>query len=146
MAANSRLTIAVHALTWLALAGHRGLQWLTSDEVAASINTNPVVVRRCLGDLRRAGLVDVRHGPGAGWTLARPAGQITLLAVYEAVAAEPLFAMHRHEPNLACPVGRGIRPALAPVYDSVENAVRRELRRTSIADMLRETTNGGPDA
>lgn len=145
MAANSRLTIAAHALTWLALARRHGRQWLTSDEVAASVNTNPVVARRALGDLRRAGLVEVRHGPGAGWSLARPPERITLLAVYEAVAAEPLFAMHRAEPNLACPVGRGIRPALAPVYDGVEKAVRRQLRRTSIADLLHEIT-GGPHA
>jgi Rrf2 family protein len=139
VAANSRLTIAVHALTWLALARQRGREWLTSHEVAASVNTNPVVMRRCLGTLHQAGLVEVRHGPDAGWTLARPAARITLLAVYEAVESEPLFAMHRNEPNLDCPVGRGIRPALAPVYDGVEKAVRQQLRRTSIADMLDQT-------
>ena len=71
MAANSRLTIAVHALAWMALAQRRGLEQLTSDQVAASVNTNPVVIRRSLGDLRRAGLVEVRHGAGAGWRLAR---------------------------------------------------------------------------
>jgi Rrf2 family protein len=139
MGANSRLTIAVHALTWMALARQRGRDRMTSDEVAASINTNPVVVRRCLGELRRAGLVDVRHGTGAGWSLGCPPEKITLLAVYEAVADEPLFAMHRSEPNLACPVGRGIRPALGPVYDGVEKAVRRQLRRTTIADVLGRT-------
>src|SRR5690349_10690467 len=56
MAANSRLTIAVHALAWLALAQRGGRQRLTSDQVAASVNTNPVIIRRSLGELRRAGL------------------------------------------------------------------------------------------
>lgn len=139
MAANSRLTIAVHALAWMALARRRGQELLTSDQVAASVNTNPVIIRRSLGDLRRAGLVKVRHGAGAGWSLARAPEDITLLDVYDAVEQEPLFGMHRTEPNLECPVGRGIRPALGQVYGGVEQALRRELGRTSIADVLRET-------
>jgi len=139
MAANSRMTIAVHALAWMALARRRGLEWMTSDQVAASVNTNPVIIRRSLGDLRRAGIVEVRHGTDAGWTLARPAEEIRLLDVYDAVAPEPLFAMHHTEPNLECPVGFGIRPALGHVYEGVEGAVRHELAGTSIADVLRRT-------
>jgi Rrf2 family protein len=138
MAANSRLTIAVHALAWMALAQRRGTEVLTSDQVAASVNTNPVVIRRSLGDLRRAGLVEVRHGAGAGWSLARAPDEITLRDVYEAVEREPVFGMHRGEPNRECPVGRGIRPALDHVYDGVEQALRSELKRTSIADVLEE--------
>ena len=139
MAANSRLTIGVHVLTWMALAQRRGLRQLTSEQVAASVNTNPVIIRRSLGDLRRAALVDVRHGTGAGWSLAREPEDISLLDVYEAVEPSPLFGMHHTEPNLECPVGRGIRPALGHLYDSVELTVRRELGRTSVADVLRET-------
>ena len=139
MAANSRMTIAVHALAWMALAQRRGQEVLTSDQVAASVNTNPVIIRRSLGDLGRAGLVHVRHGAGAGWSLARAPEEITLLEVYDAVGQEPLFGMHRTEPNLECPVGRGIRPALGQVYDGVEQAVRHELAEVSVADVLRET-------
>ena len=139
MAANSRLTIAIHALAWMALAQRRGLALLTSEQVAASINTNPVIVRRSLGDLRRAGLVEVRHGAGAGWSLARAPERISLLDVYEAVGSEPLFALHHTEPNLECPVGHGIRPVLGRVYGRVERAVREELGGTTIADVLRRT-------
>lgn len=139
MSANSRLTIAIHALAWLALARRRGRELLTSEQVAASINTNPVIVRRSLGELRRAGLVEVRHGAGAGWRLARPPEQITLLSVYEAVESAPLFGLHRTEPNQECPVGQGIRPALTQVYGAVELAVRRELGATTIAEVLDQT-------
>jgi Rrf2 family protein len=139
MAANSRLTIAVHALAWLALAQRRGRQQLTSDQVAASVNTNPVIIRRSLGELRRAGLVSVRRGAGPGWTLARRPEDITLLDVYEAVESRPLFALHHAEPNLDCPVGRGIRPALHGVYAGAEQALRAELVGTSIADVLHES-------
>ncbi|MFF4775785.1 Rrf2 family transcriptional regulator [Microtetraspora fusca] len=139
MAENSRLTIATHALTWMALARRRGQDLLTSEQVAASVNTNPVIIRRSLGDLRRAGLVEVRRGAGAGWTLARTPEEITLLDVYNAVEQHPLFAMHHTDPNLECPVGKGIRPALGHVYDGVEQALRHELQRTSIADVLKRT-------
>jgi Rrf2 family protein len=139
VAANSRMTIAVHALAWLALAQRRGHEVLTSSEVAASVNTNPVIIRRCLGDLRRAGLVSVRHGAGAGWGLARAPEEITLLEVHDAVGPEPPFGLHRTEPNLECPVGLGIRPALGQVYGRVEKAMRHELAVVSVADVLRET-------
>jgi len=65
VAANSRMTIAVHALAWLALAQRQGHEVLTSSQVSASVNTNAVIIRRCLGDLRRAGLVSVIHGESA---------------------------------------------------------------------------------
>ena len=139
MSANSRLTIAVHVLVWMTLARERGLTWMTSDQVAASVNTNPVIIRRSLGDLRRATLVEVRRGAAAGWSLAREPHEITLLDVYDAVEHEPLFAMHRTEPNLECPVGQGIRPALGQVYTEIDQALRRELARTSIADVLSST-------
>ena len=142
MSANSRLTIAVHALAWMALARERGRPRLTSDEVAASVNTNPVIIRRSLGDLHRAGLVEVRRGAGAGWSLAREPAAITLLDVYDAVEDGPLFALHHTEPNLECPVGYGIRPALGQLYDGIDETLRRELATTSIADVLRSTLAG----
>ncbi|HET9968742.1 MAG TPA: Rrf2 family transcriptional regulator [Streptosporangiaceae bacterium] len=139
MAANSRLTIGVHALAWMALAQRQGRDVLTSDQIAASVNTNPVIIRRSLGDLRRAGLVDVRRGAGAGWSLARAAEEITLLEVHDAVAQAPPFGLHHAQPNLECPVGRGIRPALSRVYGEIDQARRRELAAVSVADVLRET-------
>ena len=139
MAANSRMTIAVHALAWMALAQRQGHAVLTSNQVADSVNTNPVIIRRCLGDLRQAGLVTVRHGAGAGWSLARAPEEITLLEVYDAVGPEPPFGLHHTEPNLECPVGKGIRPALGQVYGQIERTLRRELASVSVADVLRET-------
>ena len=139
MAANSRMTIAVHALAWMALAQRQGHAVLTSNQVADSVNTNPVIIRRCLGDLRQAGLVSVRHGAGAGWSLARAPAEITLLEVYDAVGQESPFGLHHTEPNLDCPVGKGIRPALSRIYGGIDRAVRQELALVSVADVLRET-------
>jgi DNA-binding IscR family transcriptional regulator len=83
--------------------------------------------------------VHVRHGAGAGWGLARAPEEITLLEVYDAVGHEQPFRLHHSEPNLQCPVGLGIRPALDQVYGEVEHAMRRELALVSVADVLQKT-------
>ncbi|GAB3458209.1 Rrf2 family transcriptional regulator [Streptomonospora sediminis] len=138
MSANSRLTIAAHALTWIGLYQRRGNKVATSEQIAGSVSTNPVVIRRLLAELRKAGLADSQRGAGAGWMLARDLAAITLLDVYEAIEPGPVFALHRAEPNPECVVGNGIGPALATVYDEVETALCRELAKTTLEDVLQD--------
>lgn len=73
MSANSRMTIAVHVLAWMAFVHDMGREMVTSDQIATSVSTNAVVIRRSLADLRDAGLVTVRHGAGAAgaWPVRR---------------------------------------------------------------------------
>ena len=136
MSANSRLTTAIHALCWLELAARRGYPSLSSERVAASLASNPALVRKALGPLRDAGLVTAGRGPGAGWSLARPAHTIRLDEVYDALGENPPYALHAHEPNQDCPVGFGIRPVLGELYADAEAAVRRSLARHTVADVL----------
>ncbi|GAA0592935.1 Rrf2 family transcriptional regulator [Kribbella sandramycini] len=136
MSANSRLTIAAHALAWIGLYQRQGHPVATSEQIADSANTNPVVIRRLLGELRAAGLVESHRGAGAGWTLTRELAQITLLEVYDAVDTGPLFALHRGTPNQGCVVGHGIQPAMTNIYAGVEETVREELRKTTLEDVL----------
>ncbi|MEV4802339.1 Rrf2 family transcriptional regulator [Nonomuraea sp. NPDC049421] len=138
MSANSRLTIAAHALAWIGLYQRQGHEVATSEQIASSANTNPVVIRRLLGDLRRAGLVESRRGLGAGWTLARDLESMTLLDVYEAVETGPLFALHRATPDQGCVVGHGIQPAMRRIYDGIEETLRGELARVTLQDVLQD--------
>ncbi|WP_426247198.1 Rrf2 family transcriptional regulator [Nocardioides sp. LHG3406-4] len=138
MSANSRLTIAAHALVWIGLYQRRGHEVATSEQIAGSANTNPVVIRRLLGELRRAGLVDSRRGLGAGWSLRRDLEAVTLLEVYEAIDPGPLFAMHRAQPDQGCIVGHAIQPVMERVYGRLEETLRRELAQVSLEDLLQE--------
>lgn len=138
MSANSHFTVALHILTWMALVSPER-EVMTSDQIAASVNTNPVFIRRILGTLSKAHLVHVQHGAGAGWTLARSPETISLLDVYQALEQRPLFELHHSLPSQACPVGRGIQPALNYFYGHAEAALMQQLTQTSVADVLAET-------
>ncbi|GAA2482181.1 Rrf2 family transcriptional regulator [Winogradskya humida] len=137
MSANSKLTVAVHALAWMGLHQSRGHEVSTSEQIAASVGTNAVVIRRLLGDLRRAGLTESRRGAGSGWVLGREPAAITVLDVYDALDDGPVFALHHSEPDPGCVVGGGIQPVLSGLYGRVDGALRAELARTTIADVLK---------
>jgi Rrf2 family protein len=139
VSANSKLTIATHALAWMALNERDGAELTTSEQIAISVKTNPVVIRRLMSEMGKAGLVRTRRGAHSGWRLAKAPEAISLRDIDEALGPEATFAMHRNEPSANCPIARGIRPALAPVYARVDDAVRRELAATSLADVLRNT-------
>jgi DNA-binding IscR family transcriptional regulator len=154
MAANSRFAVAVHALTALAYRGARGEAWTSSEKLAESIRTNPVVARRAVAALARAGLVDSQPGRGGGARLARAPGDISLAAVYRAVARGPaeggdgvlahgVLAPNPNPPNRRCPVSCAVPRALAPVFAAVEDAVDQALGRTTLADVVAQV---GPPA
>ncbi|MFI5891121.1 Rrf2 family transcriptional regulator [Actinoplanes sp. NPDC051513] len=139
MSANSKLTIATHALAWMALNERLGGKFATSDQIANSVATNPVVIRRLMSEMAKAGLIETQRGPSAGWRLARTPEDISLWDINEALGPEAAFALHRNEPSASCPIARGIRPALTPIYARVDDAIRRELAGTRLADVLRDT-------
>jgi Rrf2 family protein len=138
MGANSRLTLAVHTLTWLTRFRDQ-YEFATSERIAESVKANPVILRGLLGMMEKHHLVNVQHGSNAGWQIAREPEEITLLDVYRAVKPDALFALHHTQPNQQCVIGCGIGNTLEHVYANAQDALDRELARTTIADILRET-------
>lgn len=133
MNVSTRFTVALHVLTLLASSSD---EVLTSELIAGSVNTNPVVVRRLLGLLRTAGFVSSQPGNGGGWKLCRDANDITLADVRHAVREGSPFSMHSQPPNPACPVGRNIQGALSALYAQAEQALDDELGHTTIGGLL----------
>jgi Rrf2 family protein len=130
---SSRSAVAIHALTMLARWDHS----LTSTEIADSLASNPVLVRRILGSLRDAGLVWSTEGRGGGWSLARAPREITLYDAYTAVEAGLILSRHAHPPSDACEVGRHMQNLLETEFQDAERAMEERLGRTTIAHLLR---------
>lgn len=133
MAANSRFAVAVHALSVLAVhADERH----TSRRIADSVATNPVVIRRLLAQLARAGLVESTHGAKGGFRLAKPAGKVSLHDVYKAVEDCGAFFAQREKSNKDCPVACRMKAILDDVFTRVESKVLPELKRTTLQDIV----------
>ena len=130
---NSRFSVAIHILSLIATTSDKSL--LTSDFIAGSVNTNPVVVRRMIGVLKKAGLLS-SHSGVAGYELLVEPKKLTLLAIYQAIdGPEQLFAIH-DEPNPACAVGREIQHTLEDVYTSIWQAMKEQLQAQTLRDVL----------
>lgn len=135
MTHSSRFTVAIHILTLLAFCGPEAQ---TSEFIAGSVTTNPVVIRRLLASLRAARLVASQGGPGGGWQLLREPGEITLAQIFQAVEGSALFPMHASEPNPQCPVGGSIQAALAGIFQGAEQAMLAQLDRTTLAQLVKD--------
>jgi len=125
--------MAVHVLAVLAYQeGDR----VTSACLAGSINTNPVIIRRLLLALQKAGLVDTCRGAGSGSRLSRSPKRINLAEVYRAVEDCESFATPSKKPNNACPVGHCILEELDAIFTSAQSAMERDLAKTTLADVI----------
>lgn len=141
MSISSRFAVGIHILALIEL-NKDGVS--TSEFIANSVNTNPVVIRKIIGMLKQAQLVHVRPGI-AGAELAKKISEITLLDVYKAVqvvSENELFSIH-DQPNPQCPVGRNIQEAIGPVLITAQSAMEKVLNHITIEDIVTDISNKG---
>jgi Rrf2 family protein len=133
MAANSQFSMAVHILTMLARSEGENVK---SECLAASVNTNAVVIRRILSQLGQANLVTSQTGASGGARLARHPVEIRLADIYHAVACGEVFALHRKGTNKDCPVGRNIESVLCNLQKAIDRAIDDKLAEYKLGDVL----------
>ncbi|TGL58354.1 Rrf2 family transcriptional regulator [Leptospira sarikeiensis] len=132
MSIPSRYSIAIHILS---LIDQDKEEASSSQIMADSIGTNPVVVRNILGKLKKAGLVESKQGV-AGAKLAKPPQEIQLLQIYKAVETEaPLFSIH-DKPNPKCPIGKKIQITLTGIFQEAQAALEAKLSEFYLSDVL----------
>ena len=76
----------------VAIAQHSG-DAVVTPTIAEITQVPPGYLPKVLQTLRKAGLVDSKRGLGGGFTLARPAEEVTVLEVVNAV--DPIKRIHR---------------------------------------------------
>lgn len=138
MSDSQRFPVAAHALAYLA---HKGAftadQAVSSAVLAASVPTNPVVVRRVTALLAKAGLIATRPGANGGAWLLQAPEDITLDDVLRAVHG---CAQLGSPPSGAkgCPVGERIPHAVGAAIKAADEAAGERLARITVADLLKE--------
>ncbi len=139
MSDSQRFPVAAHTLAYLA---HRNAysreQAVSSSVLAASIPTNPVVIRRMTTQLAKAGLLATCSGvSGGAWLLKKPE-HIKLDEVLKAVngcahlGSAPLGAE-------GCPVSQAIPKAVNEAMTAANIAAAKSLSTFTVADLLKHT-------
>ncbi|MFY0761885.1 Rrf2 family transcriptional regulator [Metabacillus dongyingensis] len=134
MKISSRFTIAVHILT---LIKQNPPSDCTSEFMAGSVNTNPVIIRKILSYLKKAGLVEVRRGAGGAYLL-KELHDITLLEVFRAVQVveeDKLFHFHE-KPNPDCPIGANIQSVLELILVQAQEAMEQVLESITMDQLF----------
>lgn len=136
MKISSRFTVAVHTL--LVIYNYGESKKVTSDFIAASVNVNPVVIRRTLLSLKAAGMIEVKAGSG-GARIIKDLQDITLYDIYRATDCVDGDLFHFHEnPNPACAVGRNIHAVLDEHLADAQAAMESELKKVTLASLAGE--------
>lgn len=136
MSISSRFAVGIHILTLIEF-NKEGVT--SSDFLASSVNTNPAVIRKLMGMLKKAGLIEVHPGI-AGAKLAKTLSDITLFDVYKAVNVvqeKELFSIHEN-PQPECPVGRNIQHTIEPVFAAAQGAMEKVLRNVTLEDVVKD--------
>ena len=138
MSDSQRFPVAAHALAYLA---HKGAftaeAAVSSAELAASMPTNPVVVRRVTALLAKAGLIGTRAGASGGAWLLEPPQTLGLDRVLRAVHGCTHLGMPPPGAK-GCPVGEKIPKAVGAAILAADEAAAERLSRIVISDLLKD--------
>ena len=141
---NSRFAVGVHAmaLTLIAQEMRKGKP-VTSSALAAMVGAHPVHVRRVMGTLREAGLVQSQSGPTGGWELARDPKDISLYDIYLALEPELPFEMPARMPDACCRFAPNLPQALADAMERAKQAVQQHLESVTLDTILQSIDQCG---
>jgi len=127
---------ALRAMVYLAQEPDRSH---TNQQIARITRVPIGYLAKVLQNLSKAGLITSRRGLGGGFTLARPAEEITIYEVVQAVDPIPRIT--------SCPLKlKAHRDKLCPLHQRLDNAwelVEQSFRSTTLADIIDEAGEVG---
>lgn len=120
---------AIRALAELALAGDGPV---TVDQLASAQSIPPKFLHTIMTELKRARLVTSQRGPDGGFSLARPADEISLADIFRAIDG-PLATVR--DQSISEMEYAGAAAELPTVWMAVRAGLRRVLETVTIADL-----------
>lgn len=135
MQISMKCSVAIHCLIFIYEA--KGITKVTSNLLAESTGSNPVVIRNILSALKKAGIITVRRGTG-GAELCTDPSQVTLYQIYSALEPNGVTSMIGIHPcqERPCPVAKNIRRVLERPYRKIENAVQKTMESITLQSMI----------
>ena len=138
MSNSQKFPVAAHALAYLA---HKqafcSSAAVSSAALAASMPSNPVVVRRVTSLLAKAGLIATRAGSNGGAWLLKPADTLSLDQVLRAVHGHAHLGMPRPGAE-DCPIVQKIPKAVGAAIMAADQAAAERLSHITVADLLKD--------
>ena len=135
MQISIKCSVAVHCLIFIHEA--KGIAKVTSNLLAESTGSNPVVIRNILSALKKAGLITVPRGTGGAELCVDPS-QITLYQIYTALEPDgvtSIIGIHACD-GRPCPVAQNIRKVLQGPYKKIEDAVKNAMEEITLQSMI----------
>jgi Rrf2 family protein len=137
MKRSARLSVALHALVHLV----DKPEAVTSTILSECLMTNPVVVRRVMGELREAGIVSSAKGHDGGWRLTRAPGDVSLQDVHAALGETLLLRAESDPGDTACTIVRTVDRVMTDFLADAEALLAARLKRISLADLARNSAH-----
>lgn len=128
---NSQFSDVLHVLLHLAEAQAP----LTSEVLAQTMDTNPVVLRRLMAGLRDAGMVSSGKGHGGGWLIAPGWGETTLRDIHRALGAPALVSLGFREDHPECLVAQVVNSSLRSAMQQAEASLLAQLGGITLAQL-----------
>lgn len=106
---------------------------LSSSYISESININAAIVRKAVGELRQAGLVESKEGKGGGTRLSKAAKEILLSDIYKVINGVSILGK-TNSPNPKCPIGKQINSHIIHLYSETEKSLVNHLQKITLAE------------
>lgn len=108
---------------------------MTSEDLAKCLATNPVVVRRTMGFLRKAGIVTSDRGHAGGWRITADLSAVTLRQLHDALGEPALFAVGNRNEAPACLVEQVVNSALDQTFAEAEVLLLTRFGEITLSDL-----------
>lgn len=111
---------------------------MSSESLAQSVNTNPVVIRRLLSQLTKAHLVSTTRGKAGGVKLAKEPQMITLKDIYMALSPSNNMGPRDKAPHKDCAVSCSMHSIMTTVSEGTQKATLKYLDSQKLSDLIKK--------
>jgi Rrf2 family protein len=133
MSRSTKLAGASYILSYIAA---KAPDQVTTDQIARAVKDHPARVRQIVAALVKANFLTSVRGASGGVTLARPASQINLKQVFEAVEDQPILALSLRESFDGWGTKCRVQPVISALYSDLEAQLLDRLGKVRLDQLI----------